>query len=129
MNSEEYPLSEIKDDKEKKINNDSDYNLIKYQKVNNFLILLFGGMMTKPDLNINGIEIKKVEELWEVIKDLMRKQYDITNEDVFMYCDLETMSVYSLASAIQYHTGLQFQNEIGGLLEKVMTQKLENVVI
>ena len=128
MNSEEYPLSEIKDDKEKKINNESDYNLIKYQKVNNFLILLFGGMMTKPDLTINGVEIKKVEELWEVIKDLMRKQYDITNEDVFMYCDLDTMSVYSLASAIQYHTGLQFQNEISGLIEKVMNQKLENAV-
>jgi len=128
MNSEEYPLSEIKDDKEKKLNNESDYNLIKYQKINNFLVLLFGGMVTKSDLNINGVEIKKVEELWELIKDLMRKQYDITNEDVFMYCDLETMSVYSLASAIQYHTGLQFQNEISGLLEKVMTQKLENAV-
>ena len=128
MNSEEYPLGEIKDDKEKKINNDSDYNLIKYQKINNFLILLFGGMMSKSDLVINGVEIKKVEDLWEMIRNLMRKQYDITNEDVFMYCDLDTMSVYSLASAIQYHTGLQFQNEIGGLLEKVMTQKLENAV-
>ena len=128
MNSEEYPLGEIKDDKEKKINTDSDYNMSKYQKINNFLILLFGGMVTKSDLTINGVEIKKVEELWEMIKNLMRKQYDITNEDVFMYCDLDTMSVYSLASAIQYHTGLQFQNEISGLLEKVMTQKLENAV-
>ena len=45
--------------------------------------------MTKPDLTINGVEIRKVEELWEVIKDLMRKQYDITNEDVFMYCDID----------------------------------------
>ena len=128
MNSEEYPLSEIKDEKEKKINNESDYNIIKYQKINNFLILLFGGIVTKSDLTINGVEIKKVEELWEVIKDLIRKQYDITNEDVFMYCDLETMSIYSLASAIQYHTGLQIQNEISGLLEKVQTQKLENAV-
>ena len=128
MNSEEYPLSEIKDDKEKKINNESEYNMMKYQKVSNFLILLFGGMVSKTDLNINGVEIKKVDELWELIKDLMRKQYDITNEDVFMYCDVETISVYSLASAIQYHTGLQIQNEIGGLLDKVMTQKLENAV-
>ena len=128
MNSEEYPLSEMKEEKEKKINNESDYNLMKYQKINNFLILLFGGMVTKSDLTINGVEIKKVEELWDLIKDLMRKQYDITNEDVLMYCDIETMSAYSLASSIQYHTGLQIQNEISGLLEKVQTQKLENVV-
>ena len=84
--------------------------------------------MSKSDLVIKGIEIKKVEELWNLIKNIIRKQYEITNEDVFMYCELETMSIYSLAGAIQYHTGLQFQNEIGGLLEKVMTQKLENVV-
>jgi hypothetical protein len=129
LNSEEYPLSDIKDEKEKKNINDNEYNLIKYQKINNFLILLFGGMISKSDLIINGVEIKKVEELWDLIKDLMRKQYDITNEDVFMYCDLETMSTYSLVGAIQYHTGLKFQNEISGLLEKVMTQKLENVAI
>ena len=129
MNSEEYPLLDIKDEKEKKINNENDYNSIKYQKINNFLILLFGGIVSKSDLTINGVEIKKVEELWDLIRDLMRKQYDITNEDVFMYCDLESMSKYALASAIQYHTGLQFQNEISGLLEKVMTQKIENIVI
>ena len=128
MNSEEYPLSEIKDDKEKKNNNEPDYNNKKLEKVSNFLILLFGGDMTKKDLKINGVKIEKVDELWELIKDLMRKQYDITNEDVFMYCDFETISVYSLASAIQYHTGLQIQNEIGGLLDKVMTQKLDNAV-
>ena len=128
LNSDEYPLSELKFDKEKKIANETDYSLIKYQKVNNFLILLFGGFMSKSDLVIKGIEIKKVEELWNLIKNIIRKQYEITNEDVFMYCELETMSIYSLAGAIQYHTGLQFQNEIGGLLEKVMTQKLENVV-
>jgi hypothetical protein len=128
MNNEEYPLSEINFDKEKKINNETDFSLIKYQKINNFLILLFGGFMTKSDLVINGIEIKKSEDLWNLIKNLIRKQYEIINEDVFMYCDLETMSVYSLAGAIQYHTGLQFQNEIGNLLEKAMSQKTENVV-
>ena len=128
LNNDEYPLSELKFDKEKKIANETDYSLIKYQKVNNFLILLFGGFMSKSDLVIKGIEVKKVEELWNLIKNIIRKQYEITNEDVFMYCELETMSIYSLAGAIQYHTGLQFQNEIGGLLEKVMTQKLENVV-
>ena len=58
----------------------------------------------------------------------MRKKYDIVNEDVFMYCNLDTISVYSLASAIHYHTCLQFQNEITGLLEKVMNQKLENTL-
>ena len=58
----------------------------------------------------------------------MRIQYDIINEDVFMYCDLETISLYALSSAIQYHTGLRFQNEIG-LLEKVKTQKLENTSV
>ena len=128
MNNEEYPLSELNFDKEKKINNETDFSLIKYQKINNFLILLFGGFMTKSDLVINGIEIKKSEDLWNLIKNLIRKQYEIINEDVFMYCDLETMSVYSLAGAIQYHTGLQFQNEIGNLLEKAMSQKTENVV-
>ena len=40
MNSEEYPLNEIKDEKEKKVNNESDLNLMKYQKLNNFLISL-----------------------------------------------------------------------------------------
>ena len=128
LNNDEYPLSELKFDKEKKINTETDYSLGKYQKVNNFLILLFGGFMSKSDLVINGIEVKKVEELWNLIKNIIRKQYEITNEDVFMYCELETISIYSLAGAIQYHTGLQFQNEIGGLLEKLMTQKLENVV-
>ena len=128
MNNEEYPLSELNFDKEKKINNETDFSLIKYQKINNFLILLFGGFMTKSDLVINGIEIKKSEDLWNLIKNLIRKQYEIINEDVFMYCDLETMSVYSLAGAIQYHTGLQFQNEIGNLLEKAISQKTENVV-
>ena len=128
MNNEEYPLSELNFDKEKKINNETDFSLIKYQKINNFLILLFGGFVTKSDLVINGIEIKKSEDLWNLIKNLIRKQYEIINEDVFMYCDLETMSVYSLAGAIQYHTGLQFQNEIGNLLEKAMSQKTENVV-
>ena len=129
LNNDEYPLSELKFDKEKKINNETEYSLMKYQRVNNFLILLFGGFMSKSDLVINGIEVKKVEELWTLIKNIIRKQYEITNEDVFMYCELESMSIYALAGAIQYHTGLQFQNEIGGLLEKVMTQKLENVVI
>ena len=128
MNNEEYPLSEFKYDKEKKIVNETDYSSGKYQRVNNFLILLFGGFMSKSDLIINGIEIKKVDELWNLIKNIIRKQYEITNEDVFMYCDLETMSIYSLAGAIQYHTGLQFQNEIAGLIEKLMAQKLENVV-
>ena len=128
MNNEEYPLNDFKFDKEKKINNETDYSLAKYQKVNNFLLLLFGGFMSKTDLVINGVEIRKSEELWNLIKNLMRKQYEITNEDVFMYCELETLSVYSLAGAIQYHTGLQFQNEVSGLLEKVMAQKLENLV-
>ena len=128
MNNEEYPLSEFKYDKDKKMGNETDYSLGKYQKVNNFLILLFGGFMSKSDLVINGIEIKKVEELWNLIKNIIRKQYEITNEDVFMYCDLDTMSIYSLAGAIQYHTGLQFQKEIGGLIEKLMAQKLENIV-
>jgi len=128
MNNEEYPLSELKFEKEKKIGNETDYSLGKYQKVNNFLILLFGGFLSKSDLVINGIEIKKVEELWTLIKNIIRKQYEITNEDVFMYCDLETMSIYSLAGAIQYHTGLQFQKEIGALIEKLMAQKLENIV-
>ena len=129
MNNEEYPLNEFKFDKEKKANNETEYSSVKYQKVNNFLILLFGGFMNKTDLVINGVEIRKSEELWNLIKNIMRKQYEITNEDVFMYCELETMSVYSLVGAIQYHTGLQFQNEIGSLLEKVMTQKLENLVL
>ena len=128
LNNEEYPLSEIKFDKEKKINNESEYNMGKYQKVNSFLILLFGGFLSKSDLIINGKEIKKVDELWNLIKNIIRKKYEITNEDVFMYCELDTISIYSLAGAIQYHTGLQFQNEIAGLLEKVMSQKLENVV-
>ena len=127
LNNDEYPLNEFKYDREKKINPESDYSLGKFQKINNFLILLFGGFMSKSDLIINGIEIKKVDELWNLIKNIIRKQYEITNEDVFMYCDLDTISIYSLAGAIQYHTGLQFQNEIGGLLEKVMSQKLENV--
>ena len=129
LNNDEYPLSELKFDKDKKINNETEYSLMRYQRVNNFLILLFGGFMSKSDLVINGIEVKKVEELWNLIKNIIRKQYEITNEDVFMYCELESISIYSLAGAIQYHTGLQFQNEIGNLLEKVMTQKLENVVI
>ena len=129
MNNEEFPLSEWKYDKEKKISNETDYSSAKYQKVNNFLILLFGGFMNKTDLVINGIEIRKSEDLWNLIRNLMRKQYEITNEDVFMYCELETMSVHSLLGAIQYHTGLQFQNEIGSLLEKVMAQKLENLVL
>ena len=128
MNSEEYPLNEIKDEKEKKMNNESDFNLMKYQKINNFLILLFGGIIPKSDLIIDGKKITKVDELWNLIKDLMRIQYDIINEDVFMYCDLETISLYALSSAIQYHTGLRFQNEIG-LLEKVKTQKLENTSV
>ena len=129
LNNEEFPLSDKKFDKEKKINNENDYNIGKYQKVNNFLILLFGGFLNKSDLIINGKEIKKGDELWNLIKNTMRTKYEITNEDVFMYCDLDTISIYSLAGAIQYHTGLQFQNEIGGLIEKVMTQKLENIAI
>jgi hypothetical protein len=127
MNSEEYPL-ENKDGKQNKNSNKPNYIQIKNTKVNNFLTLLFGGMITKSDLTINGVEIKKVEELWELIKDLMRKQYDITNEDVFMYCDLDTISFNALGSAIQYHTGLQIQNEINQLKEKVQTQKLENSI-
>ena len=40
MNNEEYPLNDFKFDKEKKINNETDYSLAKYQKVNIFLLLL-----------------------------------------------------------------------------------------
>ena len=45
-----------------------------------------------------------------------------------MYCDLESISILPLISAIQYHTGIKFKNELGGLLDKIVNQKFNRTI-
>ena len=40
-----------------------------------------------------------------------------------MYCNLESISILPLLSSIQYHTGIKFKNELGGLLDKIINKK------
>ena len=112
-------------------NNVSNNNInsnIKSTILSNFFALLFSTSTIKNKLEIFGTEIQNSFELWQLIIKLIRINYNIKNEDVFMYCDLDSMSIYSLISAIQFHTGIKFQNGLTSILEKVGNQKIESAI-
>ena len=73
-------------------------------------------------------KINNTKELWDYIINKIRKVYNIENEDVFMYCNLESISILPLVSAIQYHTGIKFKNELGGLFDKIVNQKYSRTI-
>ena len=154
MNNDEFPLKENlfnnnytqnsnkKDDENVNnnfINNSNNNNInpnnnniivtnIKSTVLSNFFALLFSTSTIKSKFEIFGTEIQNSFDLWQLIMKLIRVNYNITNEDVFMYCDLESMSIYSLISAIQFHTGIKFQNGLTSILEKVGNQKIESAI-
>ena len=126
MQGDEYPLKENKDNKDKKDNFDNEINQMKFQPLSNFFSLLF--RMSKTKLNLYGIEFTSTEELWNFIIENIKMRYDINNDDVFMYCKDDSISILALISAIQYHTGIKFQNGIAAILEKMGSQKFETAI-
>ena len=128
MQGDEYPLKENKDKNDKKDNFDNEINQMKFQPLNNFFNLLFRMSSSKIKLDLYNEEFTTTEELWNFIIENIKMRYDIVNDDVFMYCKDDSMSIFALLSAIQYHTGIKFLNGLSGILEKMGSQKFDNVI-
>ena len=136
MQNEEYPFKDLDDNNS--VNNkesneelfDVNYGNVKNENVLNFFNLLFGSntSINNNKLIIYDTEINNTKELWDFIINKIRKAYNIENEDVFMYCNLESISILPLFSAIQYHTGIKFKNELGGLFDKIVNQKYSRTI-
>ena len=131
LQSEEYPFKDLDDSNNgnsKELNEelfDSNYSNFKNENVLTFFNLLFGinTLINNNRLVIYDKEINNTKELWDFIINRIRKAYSIENDDIFMYCNLESISILPLLSSIQYHTGIKFKNELGGLFDKIINQK------
>ena len=128
LNDDDYPLKEQKDPNNKKDSSDIENSQLKYQALSNFFTVLLGENTMKANLDLYDNKYTSTQELWDFIIDTIREQYKVENEDVFMYCKLDSMSIFALISAIQYHTGIKFQNGLNGLLEKVQSQKFDTAI-
>jgi len=138
--NDEYPFKDLEDNDNDNdsVNNkemseesfDVNYGNVKNENVLNFFNILFGSntLINNNKLIIYDTEINNTKELWDYIINKIRKTYNIENEDVFMYCNLESISILPLVSAIQYHTGIKFKNELGGLLDKIVNQKYSRTI-
>lgn len=134
IQNEEYPFKDLDDNdsvNNKELNEESfdvNYGNVKNENVLNFFNILFGSNTNNNKLIIYDTEINNTKELWDYIINRIRKSYNIENEDVFMYCNLESISILPLVSAIQYHTGIKFKNELGGLFDKIVNQKYSRTI-
>ena len=135
LQSDEYPFKELD---ESSLNNSMELNEDRYEinydnkneNVLNFFNLLFGnGLLNNNNkLILYGTEINNTKELWDFIIEQIREQYNIIDEDVFIYCNLDSISVLPLLSAIQYHTGIRFKNESGSIFDKVVNHKYSRTI-
>ena len=131
IQNEEYPFKDLKENNtgnNKELNEelfDSNYGNIKNENVLNFFNLLFGinTLINNNKLILYDTNINNTKELWDFIINKIKKAYNIENDDIFMYCNLDSISILPLLSSIQYHTGIKFKNELGGLLDKIVNQK------
>ena len=133
--SNEYPFKDKDDNNNENYEetneklSDSNYNF-KNENVLNFFNILFGSntLVNTNKLILYDTEINNTKELWNFIINKIRKAYDVKDDDVFMYCNLESISVLPLVNAIQYHTGIKFKDELGGLLDKIVNQKYTRTI-
>ena len=126
LQNDEYPFKDIEDDNQQ---NDKEINKKLYEDVLNFLKVLLGNNTTNNKLILYDTEIHNTKELWDFIINKIREQYNIINEDVFLYCNLDSISISSLISAIQYHTGIkQKKNDSGSILEKGVNPKYSRTI-
>ena len=131
LQNEEYPFKDLDDSitgNSKELNEefmDSNHGNFKNENVLNFFNLLFGinTLINNNKLTIYDTKINNTKELWDFIINKIRKAYNIKNDDIFMYCNLESISILPLLSSITYHTGINFNNELGGLFDKIINQK------
>ena len=136
LQSEEYPFKDLDENSNGNSNElneelfDSNYGNIKNENVLNFFNILFGSntLINNNKLIIYETEINNTKELWDFIINKIRKVYNIENDDIFMYCNLESISILPLVSSIQYHTGIKFKNEMGGLFDKIVNQKYSRTI-
>ena len=136
LQSEEYPFKDLDENSNENSNElneelfDSNYGNIKNENVLNFFNILFGSntLINNNKLIIYETEINNTKELWDFIINKIRKVYNIENDDIFMYCNLESISILPLLSSIQYHTGIKFKNEMGGLFDKIVNQKYSRTI-
>ena len=117
LQNDEYPFKDIGDDNpiNNHENNDEKYDnnyANKNENVLNFFNLLLGNnLINNNKLIIYDKEINNTKELWDFIINEIRNKYNIEDEDVFIYCNLDSISIRPLICAIQYHTGITF-NEV-----------------
>ena len=136
LQNEEYPFKDLEDSNNvnsKELNEelfDPSYENIKNENVLNFFNLLFGSntLINNNKLIIYETEINNTKQLWDYIINKIRKEYNIENDDIFMYCNLDSISILPLLSSIQYHTGIKFKNELGGLFDKIVNQKYSRTI-
>ena len=128
LQNDEYPFKDINEDNPRNKENNEDMFDInhgnKNENVINFFNLLLGNTLVNNNkLILYDKEINNTKELWDFIMDEIREQYYITDEDIFIYCNLDSISILPLISAIQYHTGIKFKNESGSIFDKVVNHK------
>ena len=125
LQNDEYPFKELDESSlSNSIELNEDRYEINYDNKNNDVINFFNLLLgNNKKLILYDTEINTTKELWDFIIGQIREQYNITDEDVFIYCNLETISVLPLLSAIQYHTGIRFKNESGNIFDKVVNHK------
>ena len=129
LQNDEYPFKDIDDENprnSRELNEemfDGIYGNKKDNVVDFFNLLMGNTVGNNIKLILYDKEINSTKELWDFIINEIRIQYNIKDEDVFIYCNLDSLPNYPLISAIQYHTGIKFKNEQGNLYEKVGNQK------
>ena len=129
LTNRDYPLPDPKDNGDKVELYDNTNFQIKYQLLSNFLTVLFAEPNTKANLELYGQTFNSTQELWDYIIHIIIEKYDIVEvNDVFLYCKLDRMPICALVSAMQYHTGIKFQNGLSGILEKTSIQKFDSTV-
>ena len=134
LQNDEYPFKDIGDDNPRSSRdlNEEMYDINygnKNENVLNFFNLLLGNtLINNNKLVLYDTEINNTKELWDFIIDKIRIQYNIIDEDVFLYCNLDTISILPLISAIQYHTGIKFKNESGSIFDKVVNHKYSRTI-
>ena len=135
LQNDEYPFKDLDDENQrssKEINEEMfDINHgNKNENVLNFFNLLMGNsLMNNNKLILYDTEIRNTKELWDFIIEQIREQYNIKDEDVFIYCNLDSISIRPLMNAIQYHTGIKFKNESGSIFDKVVNHKYSRTIV
>ena len=134
LQNDEYPFKDLEEDNprnSKEINEemfDVNYGNKNENVLNFFNLLLGNALINNNKLVLYNTEINNTKELWDYIINKIREEYDIKDEDVFIYCNLESISVSTLFSAIQYHAGIKFKNESGSIFDKVVNHKYSRTI-